>query len=131
MRLNVRAWLVAGGFGEYADSFEANEIDDEALLALTDEGLKELGIPLGRRAKLLKAIAQLAPSLSPSAAAGPGRLLRASTAGTAAETTTAERRHLTVMFVDLVGSTALSNRLDPEDLRDRDPHRTRMRSSAK
>lgn len=106
MSLNVRAWLEARGFGEYADSFEANEIDGEALLALTDEHLKELGIPLSRRAKLLKAIAQLSPGSSPSPAAG-----------TTPDMATAERRHLTVMFVDLVGSTALSNRLDPEDLR--------------
>lgn len=98
MSLDVRAWLQAGGFGEYAEAFDANEIDGEALLALTDEHLKELGIPLSRRAKLLRAIAQLSLA-SP-------------------EVVTAERRHLTVMFVDLVGSTALSGRLDPEDLRD-------------
>ena len=114
MSLNVRAWLEAGGFGKYADSFEANEIDGEALLALTDEHLKELGIPLSRRAKLLKAIALLSPGSSPSPAAAP---LGAGTSGTTPDTTTAERRHLTVMFVDLVGSTELSSRLDPEDLR--------------
>lgn len=117
MSLNVRAWLEAGGFGEYADSFEANEIDGEALLALTDEHLKELGIPLSRRAKLLKAITLLSPDSSPSPAAGPGRFLGATTSGTTPDMARAERRHLTVMFVDLVGSTALSNRLDPEDLR--------------
>jgi len=116
MSLNVRTWLEAGGFGEYADSFEANEIDGEALLALTDEHLKELGIPLSRRAKLLKAIAQLSAGSSPSPAARPGKSPEARTVRTP-ETPTAERRHLTVMFVDLVGSTALSNRLDPEDLR--------------
>jgi len=106
MSLSVRTWLDAGGFGEYADSFEANEIDGEALLALTDEHLKELGVPLHRRATLLKAIAELSADPSPSSADAP-----------ASGRVTAERRHLTVMFVDLVGSTALSNRLDPEDLR--------------
>ena len=116
MSLNVRAWLEARGFGEYADSFEANEIDGGALLALTDEHLKELGIPLSRRARLLKAIDQLSQA-SPSQASGPGRSRGVGTAGTPPDTATAERRHLTVMFVDLVGSTALSNRLDPEDLR--------------
>ena len=118
MRLNIRTWLEAGGFGEYADSFEAHEIDGETLLALTDEHLKELGIPLSPRAKLLKAIAGLSPGSSPSPAPGPGRSPGVRTAGTAPDATaTPERRHLTVMFVDLVGSTALSNRLDPEDLR--------------
>src|SRR3989441_1644132 len=117
MSLNVRTWLEAGGFGEYAEAFEANNIDGEALLALTDGHLKELGIPLSRRVKLLKAIALLSPSSPPSPAAGPKRSSGVRTAGTAPATATAERRHLTVMFVDLVGSTALSNRLDPEDLR--------------
>ena len=118
MSLNIRTWLEAGGFGQYADLFEANEIDGEALRALTGEHLKELGIPLSRRAKLLKAIAGLSPGSSPSPAAGPGRSPGVRTAGTAPDATaTPERRHLTVMFVDLVGSTALSNRLDPEDLR--------------
>lgn len=118
MSVNVRAWLEAGGFGQYADAFEANDIDGEALLALTDEHLKELGIPLSRRAKLLKAIAGLSPGVASRPAAGFGVWHRAETAGPASEVTVvAERRHLTVMFVDLVGSTALSNRLDPEDLR--------------
>jgi class 3 adenylate cyclase/tetratricopeptide (TPR) repeat protein len=118
MSLNVRAWLEAGGFGSYADVFEANDIDREALLALTDAHLKELGIPLSSRAKLLKAIAGLSPGLVSTPAAGFSVWRRAETAGTTSDATPAvERRHLTVMFVDLVGSTALSNRLDPEDLR--------------
>jgi SAM domain (Sterile alpha motif)/Adenylate and Guanylate cyclase catalytic domain len=116
MSLNVRAWLEARGFGEYADSFEANEIDGEALLALTDEHLKELGVPLSRRARLLKAIEELSPA-SPGPGFAPGRSHGAGGAGRTAAAAAAERRHLTVMFVDLVGSTALSNRLDPEDLR--------------
>jgi len=118
MSLDVRTWLEAGGFGQYADAFEAHEIDGETLLALTDEHLKELGIPLSHRAKLLKAIAELSLSSSPSPAAGVKRAPGVGTARTApGATATAERRHLTVMFVDLVGSTALSHRLDPEDLR--------------
>ena len=117
MTLNVRAWLEARGFGEYADSFEANEIDGEALLALTDAHLKELGVPLSRRAKLLKAIAHHASGRSSGHAAGAGRSAGVRTDGATLDTATAERRHLTVMFVDLVGSTALSIRLDPEDLR--------------
>lgn len=118
MSLNIRTWLEAGGFGEYADSFEASEIDGEALLALTDERLRKLGIPVRHRRKLLKAIALLSPGSSSGRAVEADRSPRTGTAGTAPATTaTAERRHLTVMFVDLVGSTALSNRLDPEDLR--------------
>src|SRR5438132_4751421 len=98
MKLDVRKWLEAGGFGEFADRFESNQIDGDALAALTDGHLREMGIPLGPRIKLLAAIAQLSARSPESASA-------------------AERRRLTVMFVDLVGSTALSTRLDPEDLR--------------
>ncbi len=98
MPVDVRNWLQENGLGQYGDLFEAHQIDGEALLALTDAHLRELGIPLGPRAKLLKALERLQPERAASAAA-------------------AERRQLTVMFVDLVGSTALSSRLDPEDLR--------------
>src|SRR2546429_7260335 len=97
MSLNIRTWLEAGGFGQYADLFEANEIDGEALRALTGEHLKELGIPLSRRAKLLKAIAGLSPGSSPSPAAGPGRSPGVRTAGTRSEEHTSElqsRLHL-------------------------------------
>jgi class 3 adenylate cyclase/predicted ATPase len=118
MNLNIRTWLAAGGFGEYADLFEANQIGGEALLALTDDRLRGLGIPFSRRRELLEAIARLSLDSSPSRAAEAGRSPGVRTVGPApASTATAERRHLTVMFVDLVGSTALSNRLDPEDLR--------------
>lgn len=97
MQLDVRAWLAAGGFGQFADLFESRQIDGEALPLLTDAHLRELGIPLGPRVKLLAAIKRLPSYADPSAA---------------------ERRRLTVMFVDLVGSTTLSSRLDPEDMRD-------------
>ena len=107
MTVDVRQWLEKRGFGRYAELFEANEIDGEALLALTDAHLKELGIPIGPRAKLLKAIAESSVN-----AAAP-----AADASAPPIDTVAERRQLTVMFVDLVGSTALSSRLDPEDLR--------------
>jgi class 3 adenylate cyclase/tetratricopeptide (TPR) repeat protein len=92
----VRKWLEANGFGQYAELFETHEIDAEALLALREEHLRELGIPLGPRVKLIAAL-QRAPFVPE----GGG----------------AERRQLTVMFADLVGSTALSGRHDPEVMR--------------
>jgi predicted ATPase/class 3 adenylate cyclase len=95
--VDVRSWLEANGFGQYADLFEAQQIDSEALLALGDQHLRELGIPVGPRVKLLAALQRAAPA--------------------AAESAGAERRQLTVMFADLVGSTALASRLDPEVMR--------------
>lgn len=116
MTVDIRKWLESGGFGRFAELFEANEIDGEALPALSDEHLKELGIPLGSRVKLLKAIAQLAaPAVS--VPAGESGAPPAPAIAVGAAEAVAERRQLTVMFVDLVGSTALSGRLDPEDLR--------------
>ena len=99
----VRACLEANGFEHFADVFEANEIDVDALPEITEGHLKELGIPLGPRVKLLKAIAAWSKPSPELAAPPPAR-------------TQAERRQLTVMFVDLVGSTELSRRLDPEDM---------------
>ena len=96
LSLDVRTWLETSGFGEYTDLFDAHRINAEALAALTEEHLREMGIPLGPRLNLLAAMARTSVS-SP-------------------RSSTAERRRLTVMFVDLVGSTNLSGRLDPEDL---------------
>lgn len=97
LSLDIRTWLETRGFGQYADLFGAHRIDAEALGALTEQHLREMGIPLGPRLNLLAALARASDS-SPS------------------RTPMAERRRLTVMFVDLVGSTELSERLDPEDL---------------
>lgn len=96
---DIRAWLESRGFGQFVPLFESRQIDVDALPLLTDAHLNELGVPVGPRVKLLAAIAEL------------GR-------ASAVDVASAERRRMTVMFVDLVGSTALSNRLDPEDLRD-------------
>src|SRR5438132_535887 len=98
MALDVRKWLDQAGFGELADRFEKEQIDADALRVLTDEHLRQLGIPIGPRAKLLAAIRNLS-------------------ARPAIHGVAAERRRLTVMFTDLVGSTALARQLDPEDLR--------------
>ena len=109
----VRDWLEAIGLGQYANAFEANDIDMDLLIRLDDQLLKDIGVAsAGHRLRLRDAIAKLAPTsvTQPNAAS----------AATAAEVpaTSAERRQLTVMFCDLVGSTALSTRLDPEDLRE-------------
>ncbi len=105
----VPQWLDQLGLGRFAAVFAEQRIDLEVLTELTDEDLEKLCIPLGPHKKLLKAIVELRDGESPS---GPS----ASTQS-AAESVDAERRHLTVMFCDLVGSTELSRRLDPEDLR--------------
>ena len=105
----VPQWLDRLGLGRFAAAFAEQQIDLDVLTELTDEDLEKLGIPLGPRKKLLKAIAEFGDGESPF-----GSL--ASTQS-AAESVGAERRHLTVMFCDLVGSTELSRRLDPEDLR--------------
>ena len=102
----IAAWLRSLGLERFIEPFEAAEIDRATLRSLTSEDLKELQIPLGPRKRLLEAIAALADQ--PAASAAPRE--------PAVATGTAERRQLTVMFVDLVGSTALSARLDPEEM---------------
>src|ERR1700730_15108194 len=103
----VAEWLASIGLGEYAQRFGDNAIDLSVLRDLTEQDLKDLGVLLGHRRKMLRAIAELK-----------GDVLRTSQAGTKpAPRDGAERRQLTVMFCDLVGSSALSVRLDPEDLR--------------
>src|SRR5215831_14183127 len=101
----VAEWLASIGLSEYAQRFADNAIDLSVVRDLTEQDLKDLGVLLGHRRKILRAIAELPAAPAP------------------AETTTepvprdeAERRHLTVMFCDLVGSTALSARLDPEEM---------------
>jgi len=106
--MGVGDWLRSLGLGQYEAVFRESEIDPEVLPELTDADLEKLGVPLGHRKRLLKAISNLA---SPGQPTPPPRL-----APTLSEADTAERRQLTVMFCDLVGSTALSAKLDPEDL---------------
>jgi class 3 adenylate cyclase len=109
---DVDGWLEELGLSRYSKLFAENEIDFEVLTELTEQDLKELQIPLGHRKKLLKGIAALsdnASALNPK----PG-----TTAESPLSRPEAERRQLTVMFCDLVGSTALSERFDPEDLRE-------------
>jgi class 3 adenylate cyclase len=108
--MEIAAWLHGLGLEQYEQAFRENAIDDAVLLELTADDLKDLGVNLvGHRRKLLAAIAALRSESGPEP--------RAEARGVA-DTSIAERRQLTVMFCDLVGSTALSARLDPEDLRD-------------
>jgi class 3 adenylate cyclase/predicted ATPase len=114
--LDLIAWLHSLGLERYARTFLDAEVTPQALLELTDADLRELGLPLGPRKVALKAIRVLARGLPKSPASE--ETAKTAHAHTAAAPSAAERRQLTVTFVDLVGSTALAARLDPEDLRD-------------
>ena len=106
----IADWLEKLGMSEYAARFAENAIDLSVLPDLTDQDLEKLGVLLGHRRKMLRAIGELAN-------AGPSKHQLVGDVGTKPRDT-AERRQVTVMFSDLVGSTALSARMDPEDLRE-------------
>jgi class 3 adenylate cyclase len=111
--MDIGGWLRGLGLERYEQAFRDNEIDLHVLPELTADDLKELGVTaIGHRRLLLKAISDLA------ADAGPVAADDSPAAPALSPTAEAERRHLTVMFCDLVGSTPLSSRFDPEDLRD-------------
>ena len=110
----IADWLQTLGLGQYAQRFAENDIEIDVLSELTDQDFDRLGVSLGHRRRLLRAIrernASPVTSVTEPQASAP-----------AFEATTkdsAERRQVTVMFSDLVGSTALSARMDPEDLRE-------------
>lgn len=113
--VNVATWLRGIGLGQYEKAFRDNDVSGEVLAHLRAEDLARLGVTsVGHRRKLLDAIASLAPvSRSPPV----GASISLKTALPFSAPTEAERRQLTVMFVDLVGSTELSRQLDPEELR--------------
>ena len=107
--MDVGGWLRSLGLGQYEALFRASDIDADILPELTEVDLEKLGVSLGHRKRLLRAISGLAAAetlLAPSAPSG------------TKPQDAAERRQLTVMFCDLVGSTALSVRFDPEELRE-------------
>jgi hypothetical protein len=115
----VADWLEKLGLGQYARRFAENDISFSVLPDLTDQDLKDIGVSLGHRRQLLREIANLdkttaaspsAPSLTAPPVAAP-RLAPQSEA-------TGERRHVTVMFCDLVDSTGIAARLDAEEWRD-------------
>jgi class 3 adenylate cyclase/predicted ATPase len=108
--MDVVVWLRSLGLEKYEAAFRENEIDDTVLAGLTHETLKELGVTaVGHRLKILDAIATLKNDVGGESP---------STFGNIPAADRAERRQVTVMFADLVGSTAMSTRMDPEDLRE-------------
>ena len=106
----IADWLQKLGLGQYAQRFAENEIDVSVLPHLTDQDLKDIGVPLGPRRKILAAIT--AETGTTNATPEPAASIEPKAQDSA------ERRQVTVMFSDLVGSTALSARMDPEDLRE-------------
>src|SRR4029077_14796217 len=115
MAIDVASWLQQLGAAQCGPAFRDNEVDGDVLPDLTAEDLIAIGVtPVGHRRKLLSAIAALS-------AAAPAPVVTATPVSVpppAAAPAQAERRQLTVMFCDLVGPTALSTGMDPEDLRD-------------
>src|SRR5437870_9271911 len=103
----IAEWLASIGLSEYAQRFADNAIDLSVIRDLTEQDLEDLGVLLGHRRKILRAIAELDGGAPAPTETATEPVLRDA----------AERRHLTVMICDLVGSTALSVRLDPEDMR--------------
>ena len=109
MDSQLQAWLENLALGQYFDTFVANDVELRAVPYLTDEDLRELGLSLGHRRVFLAAATELNVESVPLAQQGDVN---------SSSSSDPERRQLTVMFCDLVGSTQLSNELDPEELRD-------------
>ena len=112
--MDVGGWLRNLGLGQYEANFRDNKIDVDVLADLTDGDLEKLGLPLGDRKRLLKAIPDLVGLQSATRISEP---VRTRTPSAAAQSISAERRPITVMFCDLVGSTSLAAKLDAEDWR--------------
>jgi class 3 adenylate cyclase/predicted ATPase len=111
--MDVASWLRSLGLEQYEAVFRDNAIDDSVLPDLSDQDLEKLGVLLGHRRKLLRAIANIEATAQIAS-----RAVGATVAVDVSPRDTAERRQVTVMFSDLGGSTALSARMDPEDLRE-------------
>src|SRR5580693_4114861 len=114
--MNLRVWLRGLGLGRYEEKFRENKIDSDVLADLTDGDLREIGVSLGDRRRLLRAIAELGAQQPRTAQARP-RPAAPAPAQAFAQLDSAERRPITVMFCDLVGSTELAAALDVEDWR--------------
>src|SRR6516162_8554708 len=109
----IADWLKQLDLSEYAERFAENDIGVDVLGELTDQDLEKLGVSLGHRRKMLRAIRELGSPPIAVAASTPAAQPRIEP-----QRDVAERRQVTVMFCDLVGSTALAARMDPEDLRE-------------
>jgi class 3 adenylate cyclase/predicted ATPase len=118
--MDVGGWLRGLGLGQLEATFRESEIDFDVLPELTEPDLEKLGVPLGHRKRLLKAIASLGATEKLAAALGPAPAPSPTAQATAPPMpeTAAERRHVTVMFCDLVDSTGIAARLDAEEWRD-------------
>src|SRR5215469_3287178 len=112
--MDIVAWLRGLGLEQYATAFRDNDVDAEVLPELTADDLISIGVAsVGHRRKLLAAIAALRAGPTPDLAQP---AVSATSTPISPLTSEAERRQLTVMFCDLVSSTALSERLDPEEM---------------
>ena len=113
--MNVAQWLKAIDLGQYEALFREHEIDADVLSDLVEADLEKIGVPLGHRKRLMRAIAALSAGGTPPSAAKPASARPSASPPTSGAE--AERRPITVMFCDLVGSTSLAARLDAEDWR--------------
>src|SRR3954451_22536155 len=111
--MGVGEWLRSLGLGQYEPAFSENAIDFDVLHELTEDDLKKIGMPLGDRKRFVKAAKARSGDFS--AAPSVGQVTKSPTERPVASVA-AERRHMTMMICDLVGSTALATRLDPEDM---------------
>src|SRR5690349_21645943 len=109
--MDIADWLRTLGLGQYEAAFRESGIDVDVLPELNDQHLKDLGVRLGHRLKILRAIRERG-------ATAPTAPQPAGTPAPPSLPDAAERRQLTIMFCDLVGSTEMAARLDPEDLRE-------------
>jgi class 3 adenylate cyclase len=113
--MNVAQWLNAIDLGQYEALFREHEIDADVLPDLVEADLEKIGVPLGHRKRLMRAVAVLSAGGTPPSAAKPASVQPSPSPPTSG--TEAERRSITVMFSDLVGSTCLAGKLDAEDWR--------------
>ncbi len=114
----LERWLDGVGLQPLAAALRAHDVDLDILPELTEADLEKIGLSLGQRKRLLKAVGAGRPAAEPAAATAPAPLPAPAPNAAAAAPRSAERRQLSVVFCDLVGSTALSTRIDPEDLRE-------------
>ena len=115
--MDLGEWLKDLGLGQYEATFREHEIDADVLPDLTEADLEKIGLPLGARKRLIKGIAGLASKEAPPSAGSPAPPPETSARARLQQMDLAERRPITVMFCDLVGSTNLAAKLDAEDWR--------------